>query len=170
MLRSLTRYVLALTALAPVLLMWAVAGVSAGSFGEEHGIAVLIAVLLGFLCWAILQASGKMLPEISFKPIEVKAVDNEVIGYVVTYLFPLITPNGPVTALTLGFVVAVLAAVLATSHAFTFNPVLTLFRYHFYEVKCSTGITYLVLSRRDIDDVSDISSVKKISNYLMLGV
>jgi hypothetical protein len=112
----------------------------------------------------------KRLTRISFAVAEVKAVDNEVVAYVVAYLFPLIAPAQSVDYITFGFVLMVLALVLSSAHAFTFNPLLTLFGYHFYEVKSSAGVSYILLSKQDVTDVKQVNSVGKLTNYLMLDL
>jgi hypothetical protein len=88
----------------------------------------------------------------------------------VTYLFPLLAPAADISVLSQVFVFLVLALVLSTSHAFTFNPILTFAGYHFYEAECSSGVTYLLLSKNDITDVKVVQKVGRLSRHLVLDL
>ncbi len=167
MLRGFARLLLAFAALSPVALTWAISDYGRGGFSQEQGIVLFCAAMLAWICYLVIHQATRRLARISFVVNEVRAVDNEVVGYIVTYLFPLISP-AEVNGASLGFVLLVLAVVLSASHAFTFNPLLTLLGYHFYEVKCASGISYLLMSKSDITDVKQVRRVSKISNYLML--
>lgn len=170
MLSQLARLLLALTALSPVAFTWAIASYGAGGFKWDQVQIIFCASMLAVICALVIAAASRRLNRISFSVQEVKAVDNEVVAYIVTYLFPLIAPAQTVNSLGLLFVMLILAAVLSTAHAFTFNPLLTIFGYHFYEVKCSTGVTYLLMSKGNITDVKKVAQVGRISHYLMLDL
>ncbi len=55
--------------------------------------------------------------------------------------------------------------VLWTTHAIQVNPVLGLLGYHYYEVETQEGITYLMISKRAINDVSKIKKVVQLTEY-----
>jgi len=95
-------------------------------------------------------------------------MDNEVVAYVVTYLFPLVTPVGEVSVSAQLFVLLMIVFLLSTAHAFTFNPVLSMLGYHFYEVESKTGVSYILLSSNTITDVKDVKSIGRLSNFLLI--
>jgi hypothetical protein len=170
MLSSTARFIFSLAALSPVALTWAIADFGQRGWQLSQGIIFFCALLLALICGLVLLDARRRLTRISFAVVEVKAVDNEVVAYVVAYLFPLVTPAPLLHSYSLIFIFALLAVVMSSSHAFTFNPLLTLMGYHFYEVKCSSGVSYLVLSKRDVTDVKLIRSVGRLSNFLMLDL
>jgi small neutral amino acid transporter SnatA (MarC family) len=168
MLSTFARLLLAFAALSPVALTWVIVDYGRRGFSQDQIAILLAALALAAICYWILILAERRLTRISFSVEEVKAVDNEVVGYIVTYLFPLIAPAGSINGASLLFVLLVLAFVLSAAHAFTFNPLLTIFGYHFYEVKCRTGVSYLLISKSDITDIKQIATVSRISNYLVL--
>jgi hypothetical protein len=170
MLGAFARFLFALAALSPVAITWVIATSRDHGFGREQVVVLSGAALMALVCYLVLREARQRLGAVSFEIQEVKAMDNEVVAYVVAYLFPMIAPSGSIDYLSFGFVLLVLAAVLSSAHAFTFNPVLTLFGYHFYEVKCKSEVSYLLLSRSDITDVKQVDSVGRLTNYLMIDL
>lgn len=169
-LSSIARLLLALAAISPIALTWAVADFGRRGYSPQQLFAVAAAVGLAVACMGVLRIGRRSLTRVSFSVQELKAVDNEVVAYIVTYLFPLVAPSAEISVYAQVLVIVLLAMVLATSHAFTFNPILSLFGYHFYEVKCSSGVSYLLLSRNDITDVKMVRYVGRLSKHLMLDL
>lgn len=170
MLSSIARFLFALGALSPVALTWAIADFGRRGPALPQALAIGCAVLLGLICYLVVNEASRRLTKVSFAVGEVKAVDNEVVAYVVAYLFPLLTPAQGLNSYSIVFVLLVLAIVLSAAHAFTFNPLLTVLGFHFYEVKAASGVTYLMLSRRDVTDVKQVTHVARLSNFLMLDL
>lgn len=168
MLSSVARFLFAMAAISPVALVWAIVDWERNGLGMAQFVVLLLGAIIGFICWLLLFLSHKHLTKVSFTATEIKAVDNEVVAYVVTYLFPLVAPESAHGVVGQVAVVLVLAFVLATSNAFTFNPLLTLMGYKFYEVKSNSGVTYLFVSKYDITDVKRIQHVGKLSRHLLL--
>lgn len=168
MLSRFSRFLFALAALAPVTFVWLIVDFENQGF-QVRQIYVLIFSLVVFLfCWELLVFSQKSLSRISFDACEVKSVDNEVVAYVVAYLFPLFTYSDRVNFYSQICVFILLAIVLSTSNAFTFNPLLTILGYRFYEIKNKSGVTYLLVSKCDITDVDKVKFVGRISKHLLL--
>ena len=168
MLSSISRFLFAMAAISPVALVWAIVDWERNGLGLAQLVVLLFGVTIGVICWLLLLLSHKHLTKVSFTAIEIKAVDNEVVAYVVTYLFPLVAPESSRGIIGQIAVILVLAIVLATSNAFTFNPLLTIMGYRFYEVKSSSGVTYLLVSKSDITDVKRIRNIGRLSRHLLL--
>ncbi len=168
MLSSFAKFLFALASLSPVALTWAVADYGKSGFRQEQVVALGAGALVALICWLVLKGAERSLTKVSFGLVEIKAVDNEVVAFIVTYLFPLTAPAENVSLYSQLFVLTILAFVLSTSNAFTFNPLLTLMKYHFYEAKCSNGISYILLAKKDITDVRQVTHVGRLSKNLML--
>lgn len=168
MISGFYRFLFALSSLAPVALTWAIADVDKNGFALRQAYAIAIAVGLLVICYGVLSTAHRSSTRVSFAVTDIKAVDNEVVAYIVTYLFPLIAPADGVGVTSLIFVFLLLAIVMATSNAFTFNPLLTILQYRFYEVRCTSGVTYLLLSKHDISDLKQVASVGRLSRHLVL--
>lgn len=171
MLSGFARFLFALAAISPVALIWAIVDTERrGVMDDRQAAVVVLALMIALACWALLNYCKRSLTKVSFPVSEIKAVDNEVVAYIVTYLFPLVAPSDGIGLIGQGAIVLVLGIVLATSNAFTFNPVLTLLGYRFYEAKTEAGITYLLVSKSDITDVKSVKSVGLISTHLVLQI
>lgn len=170
MLSAFAKFLLALSALSPVAFVWAISDYSRNGYQQEQLTAGVCAILLTFICYCVLYSSSKKLNSISFSVEEIKSMDNEVVSYIVTYLFPLVAPATGVSLEAQIAVFLILAYVLSTSNSFTFNPILNAMGYHFYEVKCTSGVSYLLLSKNEITDVKAIKSVGRLSKHLMLDL
>jgi hypothetical protein len=170
MLSVFAKLLLAMSALSPVTFTWAIADYSRNGYRKEQLIALAATLILAIVSWSVLQLGSRSLTKITFNVEELKAIDNEIVAYIVTYLFPLVAPSEDISLPAQAAVLLILAVVLATSNAFTFNPILSFIGYHFYEVKCSTGVSYLLLSRSDLTDVKTIKKVGRLSKHLMLDL
>ncbi|WP_438284240.1 hypothetical protein [Pseudomonas alabamensis] len=169
MLGKPTRVMLALTAIAPVSVSLAYIFASKNGDWLLAVWAICVCIALGVISsWIITQASLKFerLPVVIKK---VKSADKEVLGFFIAYALPLIFKGG--AGLDFGswlLAAGMLVFVLWTTHALHVNPVLGLIGYHFYEVETQEGVTYLMLTRRTINNVSSINSVVQITEYGIL--
>lgn len=168
MLNGFLKLLLALTAVSPVSLTWAVADYSRNGFKPLQCYAVIGGVLLVLLCYLIIRIAKARTTLISFEASSVKTMDNEVVAYVVTYLFPLVTPVGEVSVTAQLLILLMIVFLLSTAHAFTFNPVLSILGYHFYEVESKAGVSYILLSDKTLTDVRSINSVGRLSSFLLI--
>jgi hypothetical protein len=58
--------------------------------------------------------------------------------------------------------------VLWTTHALHVNPVLGLIGFHFYEVETQEGVTYLLITKRTINNLKGVTSVVQLTEYGIL--
>jgi hypothetical protein len=170
MLSGIAKFLLALTALSPAGFTWVVGDFSKRGYQAEQMLVLATALFFVLSCLMLLRIASRKLTKVSFTVKTIKVIDNEVVAYIVTYLFPLVAPAADISVTTQIFVLLVLALVLSTSHAFTFNPILTFAGYHFYEAECSTGVTYLLLSKNDITDVKKVQRVGRLSKHLVVDL
>ncbi|WP_416739828.1 hypothetical protein ACM1ZW_28485 [Pseudomonas sp. NFX71] len=164
-----TRVVLALTAIAPLSVSLAYVFAT-----RDHNWLMAIwalcgCVLLGIISsWIISSASAKFeqLPIVIKKA---KSADKEVVGFFVAYALPLIF-KGQADADVGAWLLAslMLVFVLWTTHALQVNPVLGMLGFHFYEVETQEGVTYLLISKRTINNVTSIKKVVQLTEYGIL--
>lgn len=170
MLSNLTNGLLVLTAFAPVLLTY-----SFVLYRQDAGITAVAsllgaAALLVVLCWGVLLLAQKRLPAFEpFRATAVKPADRELLTYVIAYLLPLVNATTPnVDSWVLVFVVGLLVAIAWATHAYHFNPLIALFGFHFYEVTSDDGMTYIMLSNRNLTAVSDLTRVRQLGPYVLM--
>lgn len=172
MLSAFARMLIAATALSPILFIWALIAFDRSEDGQYQlplaAIALALAIILG--CKIVLRKAESSLTKISFACEEVKSVDNESIAYVVTYLLPLVTPPENTSILIQLIVFATLILLLSLSHAFSFNPILSALKYHFYEIKERSGTTYMLISKKHITNKSMVTTTGRLSNFLLIDL
>ncbi len=169
MLGKPTRVLLAFTAIAPV-------SVSLAYIFFSHGISLLYVCMCLLLCivlglyssWVIHKAAEdfQSLP-ITIK--KAKSADKEVLGFFVAYALPLMFKgdvNPDIGAWAIAGLMLVL--VLWTTHALHVNPVLGVIGFHFYEVETQEGVTYLLITKRAINNLKSLKTVVQITEYGIL--
>lgn len=146
MLSRFAHVLLVATSLAPVALIYGISRatsdpVTAGAFiGLSLALAVLCHLVLGF------AARHGELEQVQV--VKSKSVDREALAFLVTYALPLIVPTDKAqNVLALTAFIAVVFVVLFQLQLVHVNPLLALFRYHFFEVNPPTGETAILITK-----------------------
>lgn len=171
MLGKLAKALLVCTSIAPVLFTVAFIEFREGNFWFSGARYVLIATLLALVCWAILHAASKQLQVLPFKISSASTADKEVLGFLLAYVIPLLfggTTNFSLDLETVGFVIVLFAFVVWGTHAYDFNPLMGVLGFHFYEVTNSQGISYVLISRKHIVNVKDVTQVVQLTEYVVM--
>lgn len=185
MLNKLAKLALVSTALAPICLtLWFVEVSSAwqssspflnnlANHWQVGGGYLLVALILSGLCFGLVQRSASRhgLERFPVKIKSVKTVDNEIVGFLLIYLLPLINQSqNNISLPVLLFIAVLFFFIVYNSHAYHFNPLLGLFGYHFFEVTIEGDITYVLITRQNITDCKAISQVVQLTEYMILDV
>lgn len=175
------KVLLVATSLAPILLTyWFIEQVSAydnevtilENIKSNYWVGVYylgVAIGLVGVFLLILRLARKKLEALPVKIDEIKTADNESLTFVLVYLLPLASEaSGSFSVPVLIFVAVLFFFIVMTSNSYHFNPLLNLFGYHFYEVKVSGGITYILLSRKDITNSRSVKTVHLLTEYVII--
>lgn len=168
MLSRLVKLFLVATSLAPIFFtLWFIS--LSKSWNLCDGISYLvITISLSAICWGFLSLSKKRLEIIPVSIKSIKTADKELVGFVLIYLLPLIKSDLHVDSMTLIFVGVLFFFVVFTTNSYHFNPIIGFLGYHFYEVTIEGGVTYVLMSKRNISNCIDVNSVVQISEYMIL--
>ncbi|HNU09963.1 MAG TPA: hypothetical protein PKJ45_01210 [Rubrivivax sp.] len=153
MLNTFARFLLVSTSLSPLLGAVAVNQFARGEPATRWGAWLAIALLLVFLCWALLRYAARNAQKHLFRIKEFERNDKEVLAFLVTYLLPFLSREKMGFAgdwLTGAYVLAIIFLVIAHAGAFHFNPVMGLLGYHFYTVKNGDGVSQLLISKDEL--------------------
>jgi len=169
MLSKFVKVLLVATSLAPIFLtLWFI------EFSKDWNlldglIYLFITTILIVICILILNFSKSNLEKIPVKITSVKTADKEVVGFIIVYLLPLINESSlNVNPNVLIFIAVLFFIIVFTSNSYHFNPLLGFFGYHFYEISIEGGITFVLLSRKDVVNCKNIKAVVQISEYMVL--
>jgi len=112
-----------------------------------------LAVFLVILCWWILGHMMEKRQTQLFEIREFERKDQELLAFLFIYLLPFVRSESATFAgqwLTSVCILAIIIVAIAHAGAFHFNPVMRLFKYRFYAVKDSHGMSNLLISKRDL--------------------
>lgn len=164
----ITKTALVATAIAPVLLVYAIVFVRDQKY-VEAAIFLLVTYLLVWASRSIISYARRTGERLKLEITSIEAADRENIAFLLLYLLPLIngdasSPDYFVSALVL----LVFGVVVATGHSYHFNPLLGIFGWHFYRVSISEGVTYVVLTKRTLLTKKAALTITPMTEYMML--
>lgn len=134
------------------------------------GLFYLIAtIILITICLSILFLSKKNLETFPVIIEEIKTSDNEASTFIIAYLLPLANKlNNGFNIPVLIFISFLFFFIVKTSNSYHFNPLLNFIGYHFYEVKVEGGVTYVLLTKKSINNSKNIKSISLLTEYMIL--
>lgn len=161
---------LILTAVAPVGLVYAWVAARSGHERVAFGL-LLAAGLLMFVCRILLKAAKENLEKIEFKPVTVEAADRENIAFMLLYLSPLFSSAvGDINFDVIIPTIIVFMVMSATGYTYHFNPLLGLMGWHFYKVSSSAGVSYVLVTRKQLRRANDVAIVGQLTEYILIDL
>ena len=127
MLNAFAKFLLVATSLSPLLGAVAVNQFSRGEPISSYGAWLAAALLLVYLCWAVLRYASKNAQMQSYKMKEFEREDKEVLAFLVTFLLPSLSTEKMGFAgdwLTSTYVLITIFLVIPHAGALHFNPVM----------------------------------------------
>ena len=170
MLNTLARLLLTSTAIAPVLLTYAWVAYRSGSLCASISL-VALALVLFALCLLMLSYTRRHLERSTFSVTTIEAADRENMGFLLLYLLPLFTAS--FSSLNLQVIVPailVFSAFVATGYSYHFNPLLGLLGWHFYKVGTSEGITYVLITKKQLRHAKQAITVGQLTEYIVIDI
>ena len=163
------------SAISPTLFVWAIIILTQENFVcNKHlisGFIILIILTLLFILIPplLIKEIKRRLSISTVEFISIKLLDSSGEGFIGVYLIPFLA--SAITNVSYFIMVAVLVVLCFSmwmNNAYSFNPILALFKYRFYEVFNSKNAGLILLSKRRINDPSLIKKAIKITDNLYL--
>lgn len=170
MLNWFGRYLFASTAVAPIALAYSWAAFLQSQYLAAGALFLSMPVLVLLCHWQIKRAL-KTFERVTITPRAAEATDRESIALIVLYLIPLFTYK--FTDLQWSVIVpcmVLLAAIFSTGYNFYFSPLLGLLGWHSYKITDQTGITYVIITKRELRSALKQFEVVQLTEYLLLEV
>lgn len=170
MLNWLAKLLLTSTAIAPVLITYAWVAYQASE--DLQAVILLVAcIVLIITCILVLRYARKHLERASFSATTVEAADRENMGFLLLYLLPLFTAQFDALNWQVWVpAIAIFAAVVATGYSYHFNPLLGLMGWHFYKVGTEEGVTYVLITKKQLRSATGAIKVGQLTEYIVLDV
>ncbi|GAA6168299.1 hypothetical protein [Sessilibacter corallicola] len=165
------KLLLVLTSTAPILLTLAFVEYLTKKNWEI--IIPLISIVGLFVCFClyILSKAPNKLEVFSLNSTSVKPADNELVGFVLAYLVPILNASyKEIDFLLMAFIYILFVVIAWNSNAYHFNPILGVLGFNSYEVTTRENITYVLLTKKTIRKNSDVCGVCQLTQYMLLDV
>lgn len=170
MLSGFAKLLLTSTAIAPVLLTYAWV-----AFQDDDS--VLAAVLLGgcvvliLICLGLLRYAKSNLERMKFEAVTVEAADRENTAFLLLYLLPLFTAQFDTLNWQVWLpAILIFGAVVATGYSYHFNPLLGLIGWHFYKVSTKEGVTYVLITKKQLRNATETIEVGQLTEYIVIDL
>ena len=170
MLSKLAKLLLTSTAIAPVGFTYA--WVAYRDKEVVLGIVILsISILLLVICLALLRFSKSHLEKMDFTATTIEAADRENMGFLLLYMLPLFTAS--FTSLHWDIwipALIVFGLVVGTGYSYHFNPLLGLMGWHFYKVSTPEGVTYVLITKKQLRTANKPLTVAQLTEYIVIDI
>jgi hypothetical protein len=170
MLSILARLMLTASAIAPIALTY-----SWVAYTQSEKAVAFIALIVGLgalvACLTVMGVARKHLERLPFKPQSIEAADREHVGFMLLYLLPLFTDKVNTLNWSLWIpTILVFAVITATGYSYHFNPLLGIMGWHFYKVSSAEGVTYVLLTKRQLRSAAEPLFVGQLTEYVLLDL
>ena len=170
MLGRLAKMLLIVSAIAPIGLVYAWVAGHEGRYGWAAALVVGCCLLIGCCIW-LFRTAKRVLERFPFQPESVEAADRENVAFMLLYLSPLFTSQfGQLNMTLLIPTIGIFALLTATGYNYHFNPLLGLVGWHFYKVSSKEGVTYVLVTKKQLRNTSQISEVGQLTEYILIDL
>jgi len=158
------------TAIAPVGLTYAWVAYTEGDPSLALTLSV-ICVLLVLIAFLLLAYAKKHLERSEFTPVTVEAADRENMVFLLLYLLPLFTAQFDALNWEVWVpAIVIFAAVIGTGFGYHFNPLLGLLGWHFYKVGTNEGVTYVLITKKQLRAAKKCLIVGQLTEYIVMDL
>ena len=135
------------------------------------GLAIAASLFLVLICIWMLRYAKRNLERFNFSVATVEAADRENMGFLILYLLPLFTASFA----TLNWIVwvptlLIFAVITSTGYSYHFNPLLGIMKWHFYKVGTPEGVTYVLITKKELRHASQPLTVAQLTEYIVIDV
>lgn len=170
MLSRFAKLMLTGTSLAPIALVYAwvlyaddKGKMALGLVGLASALVLVMITLLSY-CRTHLERS-------KFKVTSIEAADREYITFILLYLSPLFTAQlGDLNWHILVPTMIVFVLVISTGYGYHFNPLLGLLGWHFYKVGTEEGVTYVLITKKELRSAKQCLTVGQLTEYIVIDI
>lgn len=172
MLNWFAKFLLAASALSPMLGAVAVDQIAHASPWTQWLPWLGSAVGLALICWLLLLYVARNGEKHTFRIKEFEDKDKEVLAFLLTYLLPFLATDRLEFRgewITGTYIMVIIIITVIHAGALHFNPVMALFSYHFYAVKDEHGVSTLLISRKPLRRVGEDIETVRLAHNIFLG-
>ena len=170
---SLQQFIYNISALAPLLLLFAIVWFFQENTWEEPAVILGIVVLLTVLMKVAFDYGRSKLPPITIAVTDISTHDKWGTTYIISFCFPFVSMALSDYNFVLLFgISAIFIIIILFTKPTTLNIWLILiYRFHFYHISAENGVSgYLLISKRKIRNVKEVKKVRRVFEFLLEDV
>lgn len=166
----LAKTLLITSSIAPIGLVYAWIAFQDSSYYWAGGILAGCVILI-VCCVLLFRRATHVLERFPLQLQSVEAADRENIAFMLLYLSPLFTSQfGQINMSLLIPTLAIFALLTATGYNYHFNPLLGLVGWHFYKVESKEGVTYVLITKKQLRNTKQIDLVGQLTDYILIDL
>lgn len=166
----LAKTLLIVSAIAPIGLVYAWVAYREGS-NVWAGSLVAGCVFLVLCCILLFGKAKHVLERFPLQIDSVEVADRENIAFMLLYLSPLFTSQfGQLNMSLIVPTVLIFGLLTATGYNYHFNPLLGLVGWHFYKVSSKEGVTYVLITKKQLRNANQIDEVGQLTDYILMDL
>lgn len=166
----LAKTLLVVSAIAPIGLVYAWVAFTEAKYLWTTGLLIACVVLVAS-CILLFRIARSVLERFPFKPATVEAADRENVAFMILYLSPLFTSQfGQLNMALLVPTILIFALLTATGYSYHFNPLLGLVGWHFYKVASPEGVTYVLITKKQLRNTNQIRQAGQLTEYILIDL
>lgn len=167
MFSAAARFILTLTALAPVAFTYAWAFWSQDK-RLSLGLGCICAIMI-VACITLLNKARSLVEEVSVDISSAETADRENFSLLLLYISPLFADK--ISDLNWSLwapIIIVFGVITATGYNYHYSPLLGMLKWHAYRVTASNGITYALLTKRQLRSALGTIKVRQLTEYVLI--
>lgn len=170
MLSGFARLILTSTAIAPVGFVYSFVAYSQGQ-NTTASVILLVCIFLYIICQFMIKYARVNIEITNFKAEEIEASDKENVSFMLLYMLPLFTDKVETLNWSIWVpTILIFGAVTATGYSYHFNPLIGLLGWHFYKVKSQDGVTFVLITKRNLRSAAGQLKVGQLTECILLDM
>jgi len=130
---------------------------------------IFLFLLLVFFCWLILHLAKTNLTRNNIKIKSIKSADSNINILVFSYFFPCIEIYKKDTIFIVGWILALAIVIFINKNTYFYNPLIKIFGFRYYEISTKNEVTYLMISQDKLINPNDINTYSQLTDYVILN-
>ncbi|WP_023603755.1 hypothetical protein [Aliivibrio logei] len=170
MLSWIAKIFLTCTAIAPVGFSYAWVAWFAGKT-DFAAYSVAASLFLILVCIWILRYAKNNLESFNYQVSSVEAADRENMAFLLLYILPLFTASfDALNWVVWAPILIIFALITSTGYSYHFNPLLGIMGWHFYKVGTPEGVTYVLITKKELRHANEPLVVVQLTEYIVLDI
>lgn len=186
MFSKLIKLTFAITAYAPVLLIWwAVSVYSIFQSGKKIVFIelndlnlfelfnklnlIFVFLILVLISWYIMYLATNKLTRNKIEVKSIKSADTNMNTLIFSYFLPCIEIYNKQTIYVIGWFLALSIIIIINKGTYFYNPLMKVFGYSYYEIVTRKDVSYLMISKQKLKNTADIKIYSQLTEFVLLN-